>query len=342
MNSKERIMATIMGTKVDKRPFTGLFGLYGARLTGCPLEKYYTNSGEYLNGVSAVVKNINPDILFSPFFMPGMGAAFGTEVRYFDDQPPNIYKPAITDLDEISNLKIPDIDSAPTLLYTRDTVRGMKKKYGDEKTIGAVLLSPTELPIMITGLENWLPAVVDNDDHVKKMLDITIPFFIKFAKALISEGADLLAMPAPFSLPNILTRHLVKKYILPVLKQAFAEIEIPIFLHHTGALYNEFLDLLTGLPNVTGFIVDARDNLVEAREKVGKSKVLMSGIDGTRLDRYTQEEIRQITLTVLKERADDPHFIFTLASADVQYKTPIENITAIPDAIKEFSERSVL
>jgi uroporphyrinogen decarboxylase len=335
-------MATVMGTEFDKRPFTGTLGLYGARLTGCPLKRYYTESSEYLDGISAVVENINPDIIFSPLFLPGFGEAFGSEVRYFDDQAPNLKIPSITDLNEISKLKVPDIDSAPQLIYTREIVRGMKKKYGKEKLIGAVFMSPAELPVMITGLENWLPAVVDKTDHVKKMLDITIPFFIKFAKALISDGMDLLALPAAFTLPNILTRHIVKQYALPVLKEAFSEIEVPIFLHHTGALYNEFLDLLTDLPNVTGFVVDARDSLPEAREKAGKSKVLMSGINGPDLNKYTREEIREITLQVLEERAADPHFIFTLAAADVPYNTPIENITAVPDAIKEFYEGSKL
>jgi len=340
MNSQERVMATLMGTEYDKRPFTGTFGLYGARLTGCPLERYYTVSSEYLNGISAVVENINPDIILSPLSLPVVGEAFGAEVKYFDDQAPNLKRPAITDLNEIPRLKIPDIDSAPQLVYTIEIIRGMKKKYGDEKIIGAVLMSPTELPVMIMGLENWLPAVVDNNDHVKKMLDIAIPFFIKFAKALISEGANLLAIPAVFTLPNILTRHLVKQYALPALREAFTDIEVPIFLHHTGALYNEFLDLLTELPGVAGFVVDARDSLSEAREKAGKSKVLMSGINGPDLNRWTPEEIREITLRVLEERANDPHFILTLAAADVPYDTPTENITAIPDAIREFSLKS--
>jgi uroporphyrinogen decarboxylase len=333
-------MATIMGTEFDKRPVTGTMGLYGARLTGCPLDKYYSESAEYLNGVSALVENFDPDILFNPLFLPGIGAAFGSEVRYFENQAPNLKKPAIEDLNQISKLRIPDIDSSPKLVYTREIIQGLRKKYGDEKIIGAVILSPTELPIMIASLENWLPAVVDGGDQVKQMLDITIPFFVEFSKALIADGADLLVLPAAFTSPRILTRHNVQNYALPALKEAFAEIQVPIVLHHVGALYNEFVDLLTDLPNVTGFVVDARDSLVDARAKAGRSKVLLSGINGPDLNKYTPEEIRGKTLRVLEERVDDPHFIFTLTATDVPYDTPIENITAISEAINEFSKRS--
>lgn len=332
-------MATLMGTEFDKRPFTGCFGLYGARLTGCPLETFYTNPRDYIEGVTAVVDTINPDIILSPLFMPAFGMPFGSKIRFLNDQAPNLQVPAISSLDEVSKLKLPDIDSAPSLVYIREVVRGMKKKYGDEKIIGAIIMGPTEIPVMITSLENWLPAVIDNTDQVRRMLDITIPFFIEYAKAVVSDGADLLALPAAFTIPRILTRRLMKQYALPALNEAFADIPAPIFLHHTGGLYNEFLDLLANLPNVAGFVVDERDPLSEAREKVGAGKVLMGGLDGPNLNKFTPEEIREKTTTVLSERANDPHFILTLAAADVSFNTPIENILAIPEAIMEFSRR---
>lgn len=340
MNSKERVLATVTGTKFDKRPFTGTFGLYGARLTNCPLDIYYTDSSKYLTGIDAVVESFNPDILLSPLFLSGIGAAFGSQVEYFTNQAPNLHKPAIKDLRDIPKLKIPDVESNPYLTYTREIVRGLKKKYGDEKLIGAVLASPTELPIMITSLENWLPAVIDNTDDVKKMMDITVPFFLDYTKALISDGADLLAMPVCFTNPNILTRHLIEQYALPVLREAFKDITVPIFMHHTGAIYNEFLDLLTDLPNVAGFVVDSRDILSESRIKAGPKKILMSGIDGSNLDQPTPAEVCDNVFRVLKERHDDPHFILTCTAADVPYNTPLENLKAIPKAIEEYYSKA--
>jgi uroporphyrinogen decarboxylase len=336
MNSRERVAAVLTGTRFDRRPFAGVFSLYGARLTGCPLQRYYNDPEEYLNGVSAVAEHIEPDIVLSPFFLADMAEAFGGEVKYFKDQAPNLIEPAISDLADLSRLKIPDVDSSPRLVYVREALRGMKQRFGESKIIGGLLLSPTEIPVMIMSLKNWLNAFVDKDPHVKQMYDIVVPLFIEYANTLLAEGADFLAMPMAFTTPRILTRHLVENQIVPVLREAFAEIKGPLYMHHTGTTYNLFLDLLTDLPNVQGFITDERDNQQESRQKIGPNKVLFSGLNGPEIDNHTIEEINSKVTAILQDRADDPHFVFTLSGPDVPYNTPLENLTAVTDAIHAF------
>jgi uroporphyrinogen-III decarboxylase len=139
-----------------------------------------------------------------------------------------------------------------------------------------------------------------------------------------------------FTTPRILTRHLVEKQIVPVLREVFAEIKGPLYMHHTGTTYNEFIDLLAGLPNVHGFITDERDDLQESRQKIGPTKVLFSGLNGPEIDNHTPEDIYARVTAVLQNRADDPHFIFTLSGPDVPFSTPLENLRTITDAIKAF------
>jgi uroporphyrinogen decarboxylase len=336
MNSRERVSAVVTGGAFDRRPFAGVFSLYGARLTGCPLERYYNDSGEYLSGVSAVVEQIAPDIILSPFFLADMAEAFGGKVKYFDDQAPNLIEPAINDLADLSNLTIPHVDSSPRLVYVRDAVRGMKQRFGESKIIGGLLLSPTEIPVMIMSLKNWLSAVIDQDPRVKQMYDIVVPLFIDYANTLLAEGADFLAMPMAFTTPKILTRHLVETQIVPILREVFAEIKGPLYMHHTGTTYNEFIDLLADLPNVYGFVTDERDDLQASRQKIGPQKVLFSGLNGPEIDNHTPEEIYDKVTAVLQNRADDPHFVFTLSGPDVPFNTPLENIRTITYAIRAF------
>jgi uroporphyrinogen decarboxylase len=336
MNSRERVAAVVTGRAFDRRPFAGVFSLYGARLTGCPLARYYNEPEEYLNGVSAVVEQIAPDIILSPFFLADMAEAFGGKVRYFDDQAPNLIEPAIHDLADLSRLTIPNVDSSHRLVYIREAVRGMKQRFGKNKMIGGLLLSPTEIPVMIMSLKNWLSAVIDQDPHVKQVYEIVVPLFINYANTLLAEGADFLAMPMAFTTPRILTRHLVENQIVPILREAFAEIKGPLYLHHTGTTYNEFIDLLTDLPNVYGFVTDERDDLQESRQKIGPQKVLFSGLNGPEIDNHTPEEIFNNVTAVLQNRVDDPHFVFTFSGPDVPFNTPLENLRTASDAIKAF------
>jgi uroporphyrinogen decarboxylase len=336
MNSRERVAAVVSGGAFDRRPFAGVFSLYGARLTGCPLERYYNDPEEYLNGVSAVVEHIAPDIILSPFFLADITEAFGGEVKYFKDQAPNLVEPAISDLADLSSLTVPDVDTSHRLVYVREAVRGMRQRFGESKVIGGLLLSPTEIPVMIMSLKNWLGAFIDQDPRVNQMYDIVVPFFIDYANTLLAEGADFLAMPMAFTTPRILTRHLVENQIVPLLREVFVEIKGPLYLHHTGTTYNKFIDLLADLPNVQGFITDERDDLQESREKIGPHKVLFSGLNGPEIDNHTPQEIFGKVTAVLQDRADDPYFIFTLSGPDVPFNTPLANLTAVSDAIKAY------
>ena len=61
MNSMERIQAALAGKPVDRRAIAPVLGLYGARLTNCPLDQYYTDPAAYARGQSAVRETFQPD-----------------------------------------------------------------------------------------------------------------------------------------------------------------------------------------------------------------------------------------------------------------------------------------
>lgn len=341
MNSKERVFAAVEGLETDRRPFTVMLSLYGARLTECPLSLYYTDPVAYVRGQSAAREIFQPDILFSPFILPAIGEAFGSKVKMFENSAPNLKKPAIKSADEIPQLEIPDIDSHPRLVYIRESLRQISAAHGNDTAIAGILLNPVDLPIMIMGMDAWLEAVLFNPDGVKRMLDITIPFFIKFANALLSDGAQVLVIPSAFLNPSVVTREIAEKFTLPVLKTAFSDVNGPMILHHVGSPFLSFLELFTGLPNIAGFAIDFLDSPHKAREKVGDTSVLLSGPDGPNMWKMKSEEIEAQCTDILENRRDDPHFILITSRADLDFRTPPENIHAVRKAIENFSSGNV-
>ncbi|MCP4113314.1 MAG: hypothetical protein GY749_48585 [Desulfobacteraceae bacterium] len=335
MNSYERVMAAVRGSEVDRRPFAGVLSLQGAKFTKCPLDRYYSDSQAYIDGMIAVRETICPDIVHSPFILAAEGNAFGSEIKYFDEQAPNLKTPVIHSVSEFSKLQTPDIDSHPRLVYIREAVRGLKKKYGNEVAVAGTLLNPCDMPIMLMTLEEWLPAVICEDEAVERILDITVPFFVEWANTLADDGADFLVMPSPFTSPRVITHGITQRFALPVLKQTFSQLKIPLVLHHAGGQYLNFLDIFNGLPNLMGFSVDHTDPLHLCRDKIGPDTLLLGGIDGPNLDTLTPEEAYRKTGSVLLERSNDPYFLFMLTGPDVVYRTPVENILAVRRAVEE-------
>lgn len=336
MNGKERFLSVLQGKEIDRRPFGAILSLYGARLTGCPLNTFYTDAAEYARGQDAVRQTVDPDFLFAPFILAGYGEAFGSVLRYLDDDVPNLLRPAIASAADISRLTVPDMETHPRLLYLRDSLRRLLASHGGDKMIVAIVLNPLDLPIVIMGFDAWMKTVLADEEGTRKMLDITVPFFVRFCNTLFRDGADAIAMPTSFLTHAISTRRIVSEIALPVLRVAFEQVESPLILHHTGSSFANYLDLMTDLPHVLGFTLDHRDDFGKARDAVGMESVHFAGLDGPSLHKLSPARIKARCLAVMEDRQEDARFVPFATGTDVMMHTPLENLVAIQEAIKEF------
>ena len=335
MNGMERVMAAMNGRPANRRAVSLVLSLYGARLTKCPLKLYYTDPAAYARGQSAVYNTFKPDILFAPFALPFEGEAFGSRVRYFEDQPPNLASPAINSADEIGRLCVPDIEDHPKLNFFRESIRLMAKEHGRDVPIAAIVLDPIGLSAMIMGLDGWLNTLLFDGEGVKRMLNLVIPYFADRANALLEEGASFIVIPGAVANPMIVSRSIVETTALSVLREAYALVNGPIVMHSGGAPLAPFIDMFTGLPNVAGFVLNGGDNLVRARDAAGRKALLIGNVDGPTLSKRSPEAIRSECMDVLLNRENDPCFILGTSGADIAYDTPPENIHAFLNAAEE-------
>jgi uroporphyrinogen decarboxylase len=336
MDGKERFFNVLQGHEIDRRPFGAIMSLYGAGLTGCPLKKYYTDAAEYARGQQAVREAVDPDFLVTPFVLSGYGEAFGGVLRYLDNDVPNLLRPAIASTDDLPRLTMPDIETHPRLLYIRESLRRLVASHGRDKVIVAIVLNPLDLPIVLMGFEAWLKTVLTDEEGTRKMLDITAPFFVEFCNALFRDGADAVAMPTSFLTHAVATRRIVTDIALPVLGAAFAQVEGPLVLHHTGSSFLNYLDLMADLPNILGFTLNHRDDFGKAREATRQEHIHFAGLDGTSLHALSPSWIKARCLAVLEEQRQDARFVPFATGTDVMIHTPLTNLLAMREAIEEF------
>jgi len=338
MNSLERVFNSVQGKPVDRRPISLTLSLYGARLTKCPLEEYYSRSEAYIEGQIAVKETFDPDILFGPFALVREAEAFGSQSIFLKDYPPNLKTPAVTSGQDVSQLNIPDIDSHPRLLYIRESIQALASQFANEKAIAGILMSPTDMPALIMGIETWLDTLLFHEKTASQMLDLTSRYFIQWANSLFAAGAHIIVLPLMFCNPGIITEKIIQKKIIPLLMDVFKEIQGPIVCHHGGARLSPFIEYFSSLPNIAAFLLDSRDNFSEARSKIGDQQVLMGNIDGPGLAKLTTNEITHKCTEILRDRQNDPHFILGTSNADIMLSTPPENIHAIFQSVKEFQK----
>ena len=339
MNCIERITATIKGEPVDRHAFIPVLSLYGARLIDCSIEKYYSDSNEYARGQKAIFETFRPDVLLSPFAFASIGAAFGSKLK-FSNYAPNVCKPAIQSAKEWETLTFPDIEKHPQIRFLIESVERMAKSHKDQVPIAGVLPLPSDLPILVMGLEAWLETVLFDPDGAHRIMELVIPFFVSLVNRILSAGAMFVVLPCGFISPAIVTRGIATNFVRPVLANALGKIKGPAVLHQVGAPILRHLDILTGLPSTVGFALDNLDNLTYARKIIGPDTLLFGGPSGPNLDLSTDLEIKKDCLKILEERAGDKHFILCTAGADIPLTTDPENIHALRHAVEEYGEQN--
>lgn len=336
MNSLERVMKTVIGEETDRPAFTLLLSLYGAKLTSCPTDIYFSRPESYAEGQFAVREKFLPDLLFSPFALTSVGEAFGSEVKYFSNYAPNIKKPAIKNAPEFLSMDMPDVDSNPKLAFIRNSVRIMAAKYINEVPVVGAIPCPADIPPLVMGIDQWMECLVFDESTAGHIMEKCCDFFIRFGNALLEDGAKIIAFPGMFVNPEIIPSKKIADFILPFLKSAFSQIKGPIVFHHGGNRLEPYIGMFTELPNIVGFAMDSRDSLKEARKKTGDSYVLLGNIDGPTLSEQTPEQTQKLCMDILNSRENDKKFILASSAADIPWNTPEENIMAICDCVRNY------
>lgn len=333
MNAAERVMAAFTGETPDRPPFTLTLSLYGARLAGAPLERYYREPLLYAHGQVCVAERISPDIIFGPFAMALEAEAFGAELVRHDAGPPNVRRPSVRTPRDADAISPPSRDGSPGLSFICESVRRLADHFGGSVPVAGVLTAPVDLPAMLMGIEGWLEILLFEPERAEGILAATTEHFAAMAGALAAAGASCIAIPLMLCNPKLLPPAVISRSIVPCLERAFARAGIPFILHHGGNPALPLLPQVKELPNVAGFVIGPGDSFDEARSLVGEGRLLLGNLNGPVLNRLTPDQARATTEAILSGRQNDRHFILASSSADVPLDTPLDTLLAIRDGV---------
>ena len=334
MTGIERVLSALSGEPSDRRAFCLTLSLYGARLTDCPIREYFTIPRRYLEGQREVVRLLDPDILFSPFVLPFEALAYGGEEVWLERFAPNVRKPPFRDPDQVEALG-EGLLLDPGVGYLLETTRVLAAEFGADKPVCSVVTAPVDLPAMLLGIENWLEIILFDPERMARLLHLAEEHFQLLTDALFEAGATFVAVPVMFANLRLVTQDLLEKTIVPALVRSFGACRGPVVFHHGGNRVEDHLELLCGLPNVPGFLVDPRDSLARSREILGPERLLLGNVSGPALARTDPDKAFELARAILEDRSGDRRFILASGHADVPWDTSPDTLLAICRAVQE-------
>ncbi len=228
------------------------------------------------------------------------------------------------------DVKVPAnfIEHRDTRVIT-ESIRILKQEYGDEVAIIGKTMGPWTLAYHVFGVEPFLIGTVDNPAETSKALEKLKEFTIIFGEAQLDAGADILTIP-DHATGDLVSAEYYRKFLMDMHQELAERIEAPIILHICGSTTDRMPYIAqTGM---AAFHFDSKNDPQEAMDAVnGKIKLVGNINNPQTLYARSPAEVR---LEVY--RALDAGVQIIAPECAIPLKTKAENLTAIPDAVKDW------
>jgi uroporphyrinogen decarboxylase len=335
MTPKERLLAAVSGSPVDRRPVLLTLSLYGSKLTQCPLSRYHSDARAYAAGQAAVFREFGPDLLLGPFTLAREAAAFGCTLREYEGQAPVVARPAFTSPAALTRRKPPTPDTSTELAWIRDANAATVAAAGPDVPVGGILNSPIDLPALLLGLDAWMETLLTDREAAASLLAYTCEHTAAWANALFAAGTTLIIFPLDISQPGFMPPEVSGELLFPALRRCLSMIAGPVVIHHGGVPLTPALPHLRGIPNLAGLVADPADQFAEMRTLVGDGPVLIGNILGPTLYTMNTNQISRRARAILQDREGDRRFMLGTSGADIPPWTEPEQIHALRAAAEE-------
>jgi uroporphyrinogen decarboxylase len=335
MTSTERVLAALSGRQPDRVPLFLPVTMHGALEVGVPLDKYYQSARLLAEGQLRLRAKYRDDIVY-PFFYGAIEIeAFGGEVEFFADGPPNSVGPLLSDPRQITDLAPPTVTESEPLRRVLDTLATLSNAIAGESLIVGVIMSPFSLPIMQLGFEQYLTLLYEQPELARRLQAVNESFSVTWANAQLAAGANAIGYFDPVSSPTVLSAELFSEFGLPMMRRVMSEINGPCAALLASGLCEPLIDDLA----TTGAVIvgaSSDEDLAKVKAAAAGRLAVMGNLNGIEMRRWTPDQAREEARHAIAAGAPGGGFILSDTHGEIPIQVPEDVLLAISDAVREF------
>ena len=333
MSKKERVLAALNRQDVDRTPVANPTSVATEQMMDLDVAPFpeACRSAELNAKLAATeISQFDFDSIAPYFSIIQESSAIGCEMQW--EQKDNwptvrmsnpIWKTA-------SDVKVPsNFLDHPDVKVITDSIRILKKEFGDEVPIIGKTMGPWTLAYHVFGVETFLLGSVDNPDETAEALEKLCEFTYLFGEAQIDAGADVLTVP-DHATGDLVSGQYYQKFLQDIHTEMAERFSVPLILHICGRTVDRMPFIAeTGMH---AFHFDSKNSPQEAMDAVSDKIALVGNINNPET-LYSKD-----TEDVKKE-------VFECLNAGVQLiapecaiplKTKAENLIAITEGISDW------
>ena len=335
MTSMERFMSSLLLKTPDKVPLCLLFSCYGAKERQIPIKEYFSNPKLVADTQLLLHEKYKTDCLYTFSYAPLEIEAFGGEVLFSDDGPPNTGENIIKNDLDINNLELPKISQTPCLLRTLEVTSKLKIAVKDTVPIIGVVMSPFSLPIMQMGFENYLNLIYLNRPYFLKLMHKNIEFCTAWANAQLRAGATTIFYFDPLSSGDFISRNLYLSTGYKVAQKTLSKINGFYGVNLASAKSLSIIDDLINLEaKYVGF--STNDDMVKIKAATNKRICLFGNLNGIKMLNWSKAEVVDNVKTIIRHTGKDGGLILAENHGEIPWQVSEEVLHNITNAVEEF------
>jgi uroporphyrinogen decarboxylase len=335
MTSLERVLTTLGHREPDRVPLFLLLTMHGAKELGLGIKEYFSKAEHVVEGQMRMLKKYGHDCLYPFFYAPVEVEAWGGEVVYVEDGPPNSGEPFISSPKQIAGLAPPNVSTTPCLRKVLDALNGLKARVGDTVPIVGVVMSPFSLPVMQMGFGPYLDLIHEQRDIFWRLMRMNEAFCVEWANAQLVAGATAICYFDPVSSPSIVPRELYLETGFLVAKRMLAAINGPVAIHTASGRSLGISDLLqqTGTA-VVG--VSAEEDLAAMKTAFGGKVTILGNLNGVAMRNWTVRDAESAVKSAILKAGSGGGFILGDNHGEIPWQVSEHVLLAISEAVRKW------
>ncbi len=335
MTSMERVLTTLSHQEPDKVPLFLLTTMHGAKELGMTIKEYFSKAENVVEGQIRLHKKYGSDCCYPFFYAPLESEAFGGEVIYREDGPPNSGMPILKAPKDIENLVPPKVSESRILAKALTAIKETKKYFGDTVPIIGIVVSPFSLPVMQMGFDNYLNIMFENKRLFEKLIEINIEFCIEWGNAQLEAGATAIGYFDPVSSSNIISRETYLETGYLIEKKTLANINGPTAIHFASGRSLDILDDVSG----TGAAlvgVGFEENLSELKAKASGKISLLGNLNGIEMRKWNERKTEEMVKNAIAAAGKGGGYILSDSHGEIPWQVSDETLFAIRKSVDKW------
>ncbi|MGX9726017.1 MAG: uroporphyrinogen decarboxylase family protein [Candidatus Electronema sp. VV] len=339
MTSMERVLTALSHREPDRVPLFLLLTMHGAKELGLSIREYFAKADHVIEGQLRLRAKYRHDCFYPLLYGAAEAEAFGGEVIWYEDGPPNSGQPLLKKPEDILGLTVPAVRETPCLHRMLEVISGLKARIGDEVPIIGVAISPFSLPVMQMGFPAYIELIYERPELFARLLAVNEEFCVQWANAQFQAGATAVAYFDPLASPDLTPPEIYRQTGLPAARRCLSRFSGPACIHLASGHCRLVLDDLAAV-GAAVVAVSTLDDLAAVKAACQGKIAVAGNLNGIAMRRWSATQAEAEVRKAVAAAAAGGGFILTDNHGEIPWQVEEETLLAIAAAVQEWGRYS--